>query len=118
MPIMLILVLTLHQLAAFVWAGLSFAAWRRVDVGRDPFLAPQAFAGLIALGSGAHLWLTLHNGGSGPIEKVLGVGAALGVIALLLQLIARRWRKKANLVATILLVAALLLMFVARETMR
>ncbi len=82
MPIVLVLALALHVLAAVFWAGSTFTLARTGD-GAGRLLRPQMGAAGVAMLTGAYLWSQLHHG-FGMSEAVLLVGvlcafAAAGV---------------------------------------
>ncbi len=76
-----IVILSLHALAAVYWAGSTFV------LARDPHLSaltqfrPQMGAAVIVVLTGAYLWRLLHEGGFGPVEQVLAVGALCAIVA-------------------------------------
>ncbi len=115
MPISLILLTVAHAAAAIAWAMVTWVISRKpAEEGRKLFL-PQGAAAIVTLGAGARLWTMLHAGGTGPVEMLLGAGAALGVLALLAQLFLRRWSVKVNKVTFWMLIIALVLMELGKQ---
>ena len=77
---------SLHVLSGVFWAGTNFAAARPSIAGERLFF-PQIGAAVVAILSGHYLWSTFHQGGFGPMERALAVGAVSAILALLLQLV-------------------------------
>ena len=81
MPVALIITLALHVLAGVFWAGSVFALARDPKLGAEALFRPQMGAAVIAVLTGAYLWHLLHEGGFGPVETVLAVGALCAIAA-------------------------------------
>lgn len=81
MPILVIIALSLHVLAAVFWTGTSFTLARLSGAGAERLFRPQMGAATVAVLTGAYLWSQLHAGGTGGAEKVLMLGAVCAVIA-------------------------------------
>src|SRR5437016_3456522 len=94
MPILIIIVLSLHVLAAVFWAGTTFAL-ARAGAGAAPLFRPQMGAATVAVLSGGYLFYALHRGGFGRAEQVLAAGALCAVAAAGVQgaLVGRAVRK-------------------------
>ena len=85
MQTILIIVLSLHVLAAVFWAGGTFVL-ARLGGGVGPRLrAPMLGAAIVAILTGGYLWRSLHGAAFGGPEKVLAVGVACALLAFLLQ---------------------------------
>lgn len=82
----LIFAICLHVLAAISWAGSTFALARLAGGGSERLFAPQMIAAGLAVLSGGYLWRTLHHGVFETMEKVLGIGVAAALLALIIQL--------------------------------
>ena len=81
----LIAAISLHVLAAVAWAGSTFALARGAGSDGERLFAPQMAAAAVAILAGGYLWRALHRGASGPMETVLGLGAAGAILALAVQ---------------------------------
>ena len=81
MNIVLILVLSIHVLAAVFWAGGTFVLARTGAVNGERLFRPQQGAAAVAVIAGLILWGLLHRGGFGPMERVLAGGALAAVVA-------------------------------------
>ena len=81
MPLALIIVLSLHILAAVFWAGTSFALARTAGASGELLFRPQMGAAVVAVLTGGYLWGELHAGGFGTPEQVLAVGIICAIIA-------------------------------------
>lgn len=79
--------ISLHVLAAVSWAGTTFALARLAGGGSERLFGLQMFAAAIAIPSGGYLWRTLHQGQFETMEKVLGVGVACALVALVIQIV-------------------------------
>lgn len=82
---LLVIVLSLHVLAAVFWAGSTFAVARSQGAGAETLFRPQMGAATIAIICGGYLWHVLHEGSFGLTEKILGVAALSGLLALIFQ---------------------------------
>ncbi len=81
MPTVVIVVISLHALAAVFWAGSTFVVARDPKFGAERLFRPQMGAAVVAVLTGAYLWRLLHEGGFGPMEQVLLVGALCAIAA-------------------------------------
>lgn len=81
MLVVVIIVLSIHVLAAVFWTGSTFLQARTGAAGGERLLRPQLGGGAVATVFGVILWGLLHRGGFGPMERVLAVGALAAVIA-------------------------------------
>lgn len=81
MSSVVIMTLSLHVLAAVYWAGSTFVLAREPQLNALTQLRPQMGAAVIAVLTGAYLWHLLHEGGFGPVERVLAIGALCAVVA-------------------------------------
>jgi hypothetical protein len=81
MPLLVLVILSLHILAATFWAGTSFTLARTEGAGGEILFRPQMGAALIAVLAGGYLWHELHAGGFGTDEQVLGLGALCALVA-------------------------------------
>ncbi|HMA48687.1 MAG TPA: hypothetical protein VKP60_02975 [Magnetospirillaceae bacterium] len=100
MPVLLVIVLSLHLLSSVFWAGSTFALARLGGQGAQALFRPQMGAALVAILAGGYLWGQLHAGPEGMPEHVLGIGAicailAAGVQGMLVGGTARKLRKGA-----------------------
>jgi hypothetical protein len=82
MQAVLIIVLSLHLLAAVFWAGTTFALAATGGPGERLF-RPQMAAATVAVLAGAYLWGELHPAGSSAM--ILGLGALCAIAAAGLQ---------------------------------
>lgn len=85
MQLTLVVAISVHILAATFWAGSTFACARTSGNGSQQLFVPQLVAAAIAIISGAYLWMALHEGTVGITERLLAVGAAAAIVALLVQ---------------------------------
>jgi uncharacterized membrane protein len=76
-----IITLSLHALAAVYWAGSTFVLARDPQLSALTLFRPQMGAAVVVVLTGAYLWHLLHEGGFGPVEQVLAVGALCAVVA-------------------------------------
>ena len=76
-----IIALSLHALAAVYWAGSTFALAHDPKLGAEAQFRPQMIAAIIAVLTGAYLWHLLHEGGFGPVERILALGALCAIVA-------------------------------------
>ena len=81
MPLLVLVILSLHILAATFWAGTSFTLARTGGAAGEILFRPQMGAALIAVLAGGYLWHELHAGGFGTDEQVLGLGALCALVA-------------------------------------
>jgi len=81
MLVVVIVVLSIHVLAAVFWAGSTFIQARTGAAGGETLLRPQLGAGAVTVVFGLILMGLLHRGGFGPMEQVLAVGSVAAVIA-------------------------------------
>lgn len=101
MQLALVAAISLHVLAATFWAGSTFVMARMAGSGSRQLFVPQLVAAVIAIGAGAYLWHSLHEGSSGLTEQLLGAGAVAAILALVLQVgiiggAIRRWGGSAS----------------------
>ena len=82
---LIVIVLSLHVLAAVFWAGSTFAVARTGGAGAESLFRPQMGAATVAIICGGYLWHVLHEGSFGVTEKILGTAAVSGLVALILQ---------------------------------
>lgn len=85
MRTILILVLSLHVLAAVFWAGASFAIARLGGGAAARLRAPMLGAAIATLLSGGYLWRAVHGAAFGRPETVLAVGIACALTAFIVQ---------------------------------
>jgi hypothetical protein len=85
MQLALVIAISLHILAATFWAGSTFALARMAGSGSEQLFVPQLFAAVFAIGAGAYLWHTLHEGSFGTVEQLLAAGAVAAILALAIQ---------------------------------
>jgi len=81
----LTIAISLHILAATFWAGSTFALARMAGNGSEQLLRPQLGAAVVAIGSGAYLWHSLHEGSFGTSEQLLATGAVAALLAFGIQ---------------------------------
>lgn len=81
MPVLLVIVLSLHLLSSVFWAGSTFTLARSGGIGAETLFRPQMTAATVAVLAGGYLWSQLHAGAEGMPEHVLGVGAICAVLA-------------------------------------
>jgi hypothetical protein len=98
MQLALVVAISLHILAATFWAGSTFALARTAGNGSEQLFVPQLFSAVFAIGAGAYLWQTLHEGSFGTTERWLAAGAWSAILALAIQAVVvgvalRRLRK-------------------------
>ena len=83
----LMIAISLHVLAAVFWAGSTFAVASMAGSGSERLFVPQMVAAVVTILFGGYLWHTLHQGVFETMEKVLGVGVASALIALVVQVV-------------------------------
>jgi hypothetical protein len=83
----LMIVLSLHILAAVFWAGSTFALARMDGSGSERLFGPQMGAATVVILTGASLWRVLHKGSFGAMEQFLSVGALCALVAVAVQAI-------------------------------
>ena len=115
MLISLILVLILHAAAAIGWTVVTFVIARRDDLEARRLMRLQLIVGLVTVGAGGRMWMMLHAGGTGVVERVLAIGAVLAVLALIAQVALRRWRVRVNHITAWMLVVALITMELGKQ---
>lgn len=81
----LVIAISIHILAATFWAGSTFALARMAGKGSEQLFVPQLSAAMFAIGAGAYLWHTLHEGSFGTPERLLAAGAVAAIVALAIQ---------------------------------
>jgi hypothetical protein len=81
MQLTLIIILSLHVLAAVFWAGTSFTLARTGGVGGERLFRPQMGAAVVAVLTGGYLWGELHRHMFGAPEQVLAVGVVCAFVA-------------------------------------
>src|SRR5712675_2108999 len=81
MQFTLIVTLVLHVLSGVFWAGTTFALARTGGNQADQLFRPQMGAAMIAVATGALLWLLLHRGDLGTPGHILALGAVSALIA-------------------------------------
>ena len=81
MSSVVIIILSLHALAAVYWAGSTFVLARDPQLGAIKLFRPQMGAAVIVVLTGAYLWHLLHEGGFGPAEQALAIGALCAIAA-------------------------------------
>ncbi len=98
MPVLVVIVLSLHLLSSVFWAGSTFTLARSGGQGAESLFRPQMGAALVAMLAGGYLWSQLHAGGEGMPEHVLGIGAICAVLAAGVQgmLVGRAARQMRN----------------------
>jgi hypothetical protein len=82
----IMVVISLHVLAAIFWAGSTMGAAITKTISRRLFIA-QVAAALIVVAAGTYLWTALHDAEQGAAEHGLAVGAGCAILALLVQAI-------------------------------
>lgn len=87
MQIWIILALSVHVLAAVFWMATTGALARSGGLGAQTLFPRQMDAIALVVLTGGYLWSALHTGGFGSYEWVLASGAALAIIAALIQAI-------------------------------
>ena len=85
MQLPLVIAISVHILAATFWAGSTFALARMGGNGSEQLFVPQLFAAVFAIGAGAYLWHTLHEGSFETTEQLLAAGAVAAILALAIQ---------------------------------
>ncbi len=85
MQLALVIAISVHILAATFWAGSTFALPRMAGNGSEQLFVPQLFTAVFAIGAGAYLWHTLHEGSFGTTEQLLAAGAVATILALVIQ---------------------------------
>ncbi|MDR7097814.1 putative membrane protein [Lysobacter niabensis] len=85
MQLALVIAISLHILASTFWAGTTFATARMAGNGSERLFVPQLVAAAFAVGTGAYLWRTMHEGSFGNTERLLTAGAAVAILALAIQ---------------------------------
>lgn len=83
----LMVVLSLHVLAAVFWAGSTFTLARAAGAGSAALFRPQLIAAAVTAGTGGYLWVTLHEGSFGSMEKLLIGGALAAMLAATVQVL-------------------------------
>jgi hypothetical protein len=81
MTSVVIITLSLHALAAVYWTGSTFVLARDPQLSAIAQFRPQMGAAVIVVLTGAYLWHLQHEGGFGPVERVLAVGALCAIAA-------------------------------------
>jgi uncharacterized membrane protein len=81
MQLTLIIILSLHVLAAVFWAGTSFTLARTGGAGGEQLFRPQMGAAVVAVLTGGYLWSRLHGGGFEAPEQVLAIGVVCAFVA-------------------------------------
>lgn len=76
-----IIAVSLHALAAVYWAGSTFVLARDPQLSAINLFRPQMGAAVIVVLTGAYLWHLQHEGGFGPVERALAIGALCAVVA-------------------------------------
>jgi hypothetical protein len=97
----LMVINSVHVLAGAFWAGSTFTLARAGaagDLGVRLF-RPQMGAAALAMLSGGYLWRMFHEGPMSGVERLLGLGVACALLAVLLQaglvgMAVRRLRKR------------------------
>jgi hypothetical protein len=85
MQLALLVAISVHILAATFWAGSTFALARMAGNSSEQLFLPQLFAAVLAIGAGAYLWQTLHEGSFGTTEQLLAAGAVAAILAFAIQ---------------------------------
>jgi len=85
MQMLIAAAVVIHAIAAVFWMSSSGMIGRNGGQGAEMLFPRQMGAALIVVLTGGFLWSQLHMGGNGPYEMVLGAGAALALLALILQ---------------------------------
>jgi hypothetical protein len=81
MQLALIIVLSLHVLAAVFWAGTSFTLARTDGAGSEQLFRPQMGAAVVAVLTGGYLWGQLHRNMFEAPEQVLAIGVVCAFVA-------------------------------------
>jgi len=90
MQVLLIITIAVHLLSSVFWAGSTFVLARNGGQGAANLLRPQIGAASLSILSGLLLGYLLHQGSFELTEKILAAGAAAGLLAFLIQLVAVR----------------------------
>ena len=85
MQTLLIIVLSLHVLAAVFWAGGTFVLARLGGIGGPRLRAPMLGSAVVTLLTGGYLWHAVHGQAFAMPEKTLAVGIACALLAFVLQ---------------------------------
>ena len=85
MQMLIAALVVVHAVAAVFWMSTSGAVARAKGQGAEILFPRQMGAALIAVLTGGFLWGQLHAGGVGAYEMILGGGAALAVLAWVVQ---------------------------------
>ncbi|MBV8841132.1 MAG: hypothetical protein JO000_31730 [Alphaproteobacteria bacterium] len=93
----LILALVLHVLSGVFWAGSTFVMARGSGDQAKRLFRPQMGAALVAVASGAALWLLLHRGTPGIQERLLEAGAVSALLAAAVQAFGARAMRLASI---------------------
>lgn len=93
MQTLLMILLALHVVSTIFWAGTTIVVARFANDAAGRLMRPQWSAAVVAIITGGWLGHTVHNA-IGPVEKVLMVGVASGLVAFTVQttLFVRRLR--------------------------
>jgi hypothetical protein len=75
-----------HVLTTVFWAGSTFTLARTAGAGEKLFGA-QMVAAVLAILTGGYLFKTLHEGATGPVEHVLGIGVIGALTAFAVQVL-------------------------------
>jgi hypothetical protein len=95
MQTILIIVLSLHILAAVLWAGGTFVLARLHGVGGPRLRAPMFGAAIVTILTGGYLWRVVHGAAFGGPETVLAFGIACALLAFTVQVgvdVRTRWQ--------------------------
>lgn len=114
MQIPLILLLSVHILAAIFWAGSTFGLARAGGVGSDALFRPQMGAAVVVIATGLGLWALVHAGRYALPEKILTVGILATIAAAAVQALMRKKPAVAQRLAAGLLVVTVVCMAAAR----
>jgi hypothetical protein len=85
MQMLIAAAVVIHAVAAVFWMSSSGMIARSGGQGAEMLFPRQMIAAFVVVLTGGFLWSQLHMGGVGPYEMVLGAGAALAILALLIQ---------------------------------
>ncbi len=81
MPLLLMILLSLHVLAAIFWAGSTFTLARNGGTGAEALFRPQMGAAVLVVLTGGYLWHLTQSSATGASPAVLGLGALAALVA-------------------------------------
>ena len=115
MPDIITPILATHIISSTVWFGTTcILAWRGYKSGIRLYWAQLGSAAVTFLAGGA-LWSTLHAGSFERYEKILAIGVATAVLAIVVQIALRSRMLLAQRAAVGLLTISAIAMVAARR---